>query len=465
MTSVSQKKGNDYELETSISRFIKEYKIGALLRCCRAEKEKGIPVIDVFRYLLCLVFSDRSMYMQLQTNSFKEDFSKNTVYRFLNSTRTNWLRFTTLLSERVVNHFMRTLTDDTRDDVFIIDDTLYTKSGYKRSELVSKVFDHVDGKFKKGFRLLTLGWSDGNSFVPVNSTLLASSKEENLLGPIRSFDKRSIAGRRRKMARMKAPDVLVSLLTTAQAPRHQAKYVLFDTWFAMPRTILRIKDECSLDTIAMIKKSSRIKYLLDGNSFDVKEIYSRSKKRRGRSKYLLSVEVMISVKDENGVIRTLPARIVYVRNKKKRKDWIALISTDTSLSEEDIIRIYGKRWQTEVFYKTCKSWLKLGSECQSLSYDALTAHVAIVFTRYILVSLEQRCNADERTICELFYVLHDELADITYNESLCIIVEAMLESLRIAFNITEEQLEIFTVDFINRLPKYLQASLGCILAA
>ena len=42
------------------------------------------------------------------------------------------------------------------------------------------------------------------------------------------------------------------------------------------------------------------------------------------------------------------------------------------------------------------------------------------------------------------------------------IVEAMLESLRIAFNITEEQLEIFTVDFINRLPKYLQASLGCI---
>ena len=160
-----------------------------------------------------------------------------------------------------------------------------------------------------------------------------------------------------------------------------------------------------------------------------------------------------------------PASSVYVRNKKKRKDWIALISTDTSLSEEDIIRIYGKRWQTEVFYKTCKSWLKLGSECQSLSYDALTAHVAIVFTRYILVSLEQRCNADERTICELFYVLHDELADITYNESLCIIVEAMLESLRIAFNITEEQLEIFTVDFINRLPKYLQASLGCILAA
>ncbi|MEQ2036869.1 transposase [Mediterraneibacter gnavus] len=26
--------------------------------------------------------------------------------------------------------------------------------------------------------------------------------------------------------------------------------------------------------------------------------------------------------------------------------------TDTTLSEEEIIRIYGKRWQIEVFFKT-----------------------------------------------------------------------------------------------------------------
>ena len=52
------------------------------------------------------------------------------------------------------------------------------------------------------------------------------------------------------------------------------------------------------------------------------------------------------------------------------------------LSEEEIIRIYGKRWQIEVFFKTCKSYLQLVSECHSLTYDALTAHVAIVFVRY-----------------------------------------------------------------------------------
>ena len=451
---------NDHELNTSVSRFIKDYKISKLLRICRAEKEKGVPIITVFQYLLCLVFSDRSMYMQIKTNAFKASFSKNTVYRFLNSAKTNWLRFTTLLSEMVVNQFMRNLTSDEREDAFIIDDTLHAKAGYKKSELVSKVFDHVTMKYKKGFRLLTVGWGDGNSFVPINFALLASSNEENVLGPHKDFDKRSVAGRRRKQAQSKATDVLIDLLKTAIHSGHSAKYVLFDTWFSTPKTICQIKNDCKLDVIAMIKKSSRIKYEWNNQKLDVKEIYSRNKKRRGRSKYLLSVPVNITTKYDEGTQISIPAKIVYVRNAKKKKDWIALISTNTELSEEDIIRIYGKRWQTEVFYKTCKSWLKLGKECHGLSYDALTAHVSLVFTRYMLISIEQRKSEDPRSICEIFYVLCDELADITYNESMRIIVEAMLDSIKSIFHITDEQLEEFTTDFVNRLPKYLQVSLG-----
>ena len=35
----------------------------------------------------------RSMYMQRKTGAFDGSFCKNTVYRFLNSTKTNWQRF------------------------------------------------------------------------------------------------------------------------------------------------------------------------------------------------------------------------------------------------------------------------------------------------------------------------------------------------------------------------------------
>ena len=81
-------------------------------------------------------------------------------------------------------------------------------------------------KYKKGFRLLTVGWSDGNSFVPINFALLASSNEENVLGPHKDFDKRSVAGRRRKQTQSKATDVLIDLLKTAIHSGHSAKYLM-----------------------------------------------------------------------------------------------------------------------------------------------------------------------------------------------------------------------------------------------
>ena len=155
----------------------------------------------------------------------------------------------------------------------------------------------------------------------------------------------------------------------------------------------------------------------------------------------------------------IPAKIVCVRNRSKKKEWLAIISTDVSLSEEEIIRIYGKRWDIEVFFKSCKSYLLLVKECHSLSYDALTAHVSLVFTRYMMLSVAQRRNEDDKTICELFFCLLDELDDITFSQSMRIIIDALMDAVMEYFHITEQQLEEFTASFIQRLPKYMQDSL------
>ena len=127
-------------------------------------------------------------------------------------------------------------------------------------------------------------------------------------------------------------------------------------------------------------------------------IYNQNKKRRGRSRYLLSVMVEV-VKDDE----IIPAKVVYVRNRNKRNEYLCLISTDVDLDEDEIIRIYGKRWDIEVFFKICKSYLNLSKECRSMSYDAMTAHTAIVFTRYMMLSLENRESNDDRSLGELFY--------------------------------------------------------------
>ena len=208
---------------------------------------------------------------------------------------------------------------------------------------------------------------------------------------------------------------------------------LFDTWFSNPAQLIAVKKP-DLDSIAMIKKSSYIHYEYEGEQLSIRKIYGICKKRRGRSKYLLSVNVMV------GKEQKIPAKIVCVRNKSNKKDWVAFICTNPELSEEEIIRIYGKRWQIEVFFKTCKSYLKLVKECHSLSYDALTAHVAIVFTRYLMIALEQRRCEDKRTLGELFYLFTDELSDITFGESFSIIINAMIDSVCAVFKPTEEQL-------------------------
>ena len=44
--------------------------------------------------------------------------------------------------------------------MFIVDDSLFSRTSCKKTELGSKVFDHTDMHFKKGFRMLTLSWSE-----------------------------------------------------------------------------------------------------------------------------------------------------------------------------------------------------------------------------------------------------------------------------------------------------------------
>ena len=134
------------DLFNAISSFFSLFEIGKLLRKCNAQKEKGVPILDIFKYKLCNVFSDRSMYMQQKTGSFKESFSKNTFYRFLNSTRTNWLRFTTILSKKVADT-IEPLTDENRINAFVVDDSLFERTSCNKTELGSRVFDHTTKKY------------------------------------------------------------------------------------------------------------------------------------------------------------------------------------------------------------------------------------------------------------------------------------------------------------------------------
>ncbi len=372
MKSITQNYENDKKVSSSIINFFKTYKISSILKASNAYKNKGIPIIELFVYLFSLVFENRSMYMNMLTGKHNGSFCKDTVYRFLNSSSINWTSFTTLLSAKIATSTIIKLTDEKRVNVLIIDDTMFERNSSKKVELLSKIYDHAKKKYKYGFRLLTLGWSDGNTFLPVNGCLLSSENQKSRINEAKELDKRTIGFARRKLAQTKATSVMLELIDSAKKACIPASHVLFDTWFCSPASLIAIKKR-GLDVVAMAKKTSKIHYLYNSKMQPLTEIYKQNRKRRGRSKYLLSVEVSVA-KDED----TIPAKIIYIRNRNKKKDYLALITTDMTISEEEAIRIYGKRWDIEVFFKVCKSYLKLSKECNSLSYDAIL-HILQLF--------------------------------------------------------------------------------------
>ena len=148
MFSIPQNYFDENDLIDCVQRFFAKHHVGKILARCNGMKEKCVSPVSLLRYKLSNIFDGRSMYIQQRTGSFKEQFSKNTFYRFFNSTKTNWLRFTSILAADIVNNDIRDLTNQERKNVFIIDDSLFNRTSCKKTELGSRVFDHTDMHFK-----------------------------------------------------------------------------------------------------------------------------------------------------------------------------------------------------------------------------------------------------------------------------------------------------------------------------
>ena len=451
--SITQDNQNDKQISKNIRHFFTRFHLSSALKAANAYKRKGTPASEIFQYLFLLIFSNRSMYMNFLTNRNTPDFAKDTVYRFMKMLQINWIRFTTILSSRIIKEAIIPLDSEDRANVLIIDDSMFERNRSKKVELLAKVFDHAKHAYKFGFRMLTLGWSDGSTFLPVNSILLSTDNKKNRINEAAVVDKRTVGYKRRRLALEKGTLAMLELLKQARNADIPAKYVLFDSWFSSPSSLHAVKG-IGYDVIAMVKKTPKMFFRYEGEDVSLVSIYHKNKKRRGRSRYLLSV--MVDVVKDGEII---PAKVIYVRNRNKRKEYLCIISTDVELAEDEIIRIYGKRWDIEVFFKVCKSYLHLSKECRSRSYDAMTAHTAVVFTRYMMLSLENRESKDERSLGELFLYFSDEMSDITWIQAFQMMLQMFRTILTEHCALTDEKITELVDAFMNAIPTLLKTQL------
>ena len=155
--SITQATQDDKQISKSIKRFFTRFHVSSALKASNAYKKKGIPVTEIFQYLFLLIFSNRSMYMSLITGRNTPGFAKDSVYRFMKMIQINWIRFTTILSSRIIKDAIIPLDSKDRANVLIIDDSMFERNRSKKVELLAKVYDHAKHKYRFGFRMLYNG--------------------------------------------------------------------------------------------------------------------------------------------------------------------------------------------------------------------------------------------------------------------------------------------------------------------
>lgn len=446
ITRKHQERQEAKRLQGRISSFFGDYQIGTLLNKSGIRKLRGVSPLTLFSVIFMLPFEGNNFYRGIVTNG-DLPFKKNAAYELLKNPRHNWRKFMLAVVVQVANYFSL-LTSDTREKVLVFDDSTYDRSRSKVVELLAWVFDHNSGTSLKGFKMLTLGWSDGASFLPLDFILCSSAKAEKRVQDIKKeLDKRTCGYKRRLEAITKSTKHLENMVKRALALGVKAEYILMDSWFCWPAILAKLGRH--LPVICMAKNMPKVFYRHEGQWVTLGKLYSRIRKRPGKARILASV-VVETVKKQQ-------VKIVFVRHRHKR-DWLAIVSTKTALPAEEIVRIYGKRWDIEVFFKMLKQHLNLEKEAQLRDYDGIVGHTTIVMMRYIFLAVEQRCHDDQRTIGGLFFACSKEIRDLSLIEALQRLLALVLDKVRSSGTFAEDVVIAMIDAIMGAAVEFIQSS-------
>lgn len=428
----------------SFNHFSKLVHLSDILRSSNIRKTKGIKVIVLLEWLLTTVFNRYSLFRADES----ELFTKKTVRNCLNDPHINWQKLVQLLAIRLIS-YIEHFTDSRRRQALIIDDSLFKREYSNKTEMLARVYDHDKGTYFKGFRALTIGWSDGNTFLPINFALMSSSNRENQLGIFKRFDKRSLAYQRRSQSKRKMNDVSLELIDSVIKNGIKSKYVLFDSWYTSPHMFSELLKR-DLHGIGMLKKTEKVHFRYRGRLMNVKILYDilcRSK-WSPKEKYLYSSVVTFNVDGHN-----FPVKLVFVTKRGDKDNYLVLGTTKTSLRPDQIIQMYGRRWQIESYFKVAKQYLQF-DKTQIQSYDGLCGHMAVVSLAYDILALSQRENIDERTLGDIFYDYGRSLPDIDITDALNWLMKS-INGLARKLAMDSTVLDMIFNEFIKALPSGL----------
>ena len=222
-----------------------------------------------------------------------------------------------------------------RDDgVLILDDSIAEKPSTDENDIICWHYDHTQSRSVKGINFLTTLYHVQGVSLPVGVTLIAKTEKDS--------DKKD--GKTKRRSPVGKNQYFRDLAQQAVANQIPFRYVLNDVWFASADTMMFIKHTLDKDFVMPLKANRKV---------------ARSAEDKKQGCYV-QVETLTfepharrEVYGESVDFPLVLVKHVFV-NEGGSTGVLYLVSSDTTLTYDDLTAIYRKRWNVEPYHKSLK---------------------------------------------------------------------------------------------------------------
>jgi hypothetical protein len=322
--------------------------------------------------------------------------------------------------------------------VFVLDDTVESKVGKIVEGSRDKLWSNKEKRCIRGLNVVSLNYSDGiSSFMLDFAINMGNYARVEINDFINKLDHRASAYKRQQEIMIGKSKLALQMIARAIKQGIYADYLLVDSWYSKPVFIKEV-EEMGLKVISRMANNNSIWNFI-GERKTLNGIYEKVKKRVDEK---IGKYGKIEFKYFSTIVEHKKAgklKIVFIKTKKDKL--IPIVSTDLSLSDEEIIEIYKRRWDIEQGYKELRAHFGFGKE-ENRIYEALVARITLAFFAYNIVSYINRMSHEPKTIGGLFADLECELTTLAIGMQAFIKILTEISKVSEIVNRNEDLVEI-----------------------
>lgn len=278
-------------------------------------------------------------------------------------------------------HFVKPLVRkyESDDGCIIFDDTIIAKPHTDESDLICWHFDHSSGRSVKGINLLSAFYHTSHSSL--DQHLRIPICYDSILKPVKYIDPKS--GKQKRKSEITKNMLLRNQLQQCIGNSVKFKYVLADSWYSSAEN-MRFIDGKGKCFIFDLKRNRQV-------------AQSKEDQQRGRFQRIDSLSIQADV-PVYVYLKGLHLPLVLIKHVFTNKDGSSgeryLVSNDLSLTNDDLMMLYKKRWSIEEYHKSIKQNTAI-TKSPTRRYNTQANHLFSSLVAYVkleIYKLKTRLN-------------------------------------------------------------------------